>query len=350
MARVERLRGARLAASLAGYALASLLLALRLKAPPWPLVLGAVLAAVDPLLAALYLELYVAVAQVAWGANPGIPGYMAALAPLAATAPPSIPGAAVAAAIYLGSLLAALYTVALVHRVLEPSSWPPLMRIVLGPLVSNPLSAWLGVLAAEALTVLAVRRLSEPLASSLSPRYAATLAREWLAREAERIRRASTWYHRLLSWSLGLLATLPVVFTVNAFIAALYAAVSVYAPSPRIREALQVARGAISAAVFWATGWIVSRSIRRMLSGEWSPTPSKITPVVLAVAAVLAALLYRNPLAALRAAACIIARCPPQAVPPAPLDGVIDQALRSTWEMLEATEDMLRFLIRLFWS
>ena len=347
---VERLRGLRLAASLTAYVVAAAFLTARLGGPYPILALGAVLAALDPLLASIYLEVYAATAGVVWNAKPQLIDYLVAVSPLVALAPPSVAGAATAVLAYAGFTAASLYILAVLQRLTDPAVWPPLMRIVLTPLVSNPFTAWLVVTAASAATILAARRASEPIASSISPRYAALLAREWLVREAERVRNASTWYHRLLAWSLGLLATLPLVFTVNAFIAALYAAVSIYAPSPRIREALQLARGAISFAVFWATGWILSRSIRRMLRGEWMPSPSKTTPFILLALAAAAAALYLDPRAAVQALACILARCPPQAVPPSPLDGVVSQALRSTWEMLEATEDMLRFLIRLFWS
>ena len=346
---VERLRGPRLAASIAVYAVAAVLLAIRLGGPYPVLALGVSLAVLDPLLASIYLEVYAA-AGIAWGAHPKLADYLIAVAPLAALAPPSILGALTAIPVYAGFIAASLYILAVVQRLTDPATWPPLMRIVLAPLVSNPFAVWLAVTISSAVVVIAARRLSEPIASSISPRYATLLAREWLLEEAERIRNASTWYHRLLAWSLGLLATLPIVFVVNAFIAALYAAVSIYAPSPRIREALQLARGAISTTVFWATGWIFSRSIRRMLRGEWNPAPSKIAPIILAAAALAAAILYRDAHTAMQALTCILVHCPPQAVPLSPLDSILSQALRSTWEMLEATEDMLRFLIRLFWS
>ena len=350
MARLGRLKGWRLAASLLLYTLAALVAAERLGGPIYLLVLGAPLAAIDPLLATLYLEAYAAASAIVWGAKPSLPEYIAGLAPLAALAPSSLAGIALMAATYTSTTALALYTLTLVHRVMDPKTWPPEMRIVLDPLLSNQLAAWLGTVAAAAAAVYAARRLSEPIASALSPVYASRLLREWVAREAEKVRRASAWYHRLLSWSLGLLAILPVVFTVNAFIAAMYAAVSVYTPDPRIREALQLARGAISTTVFWATGWIVSRSIRRMLAGEWTPTPSKTAPILLMVLAALLSILYVNPAAAARVLACIALHCPAASIPPAPVDATLEQMLRSTWEMLEASEDMLRFLTRLFWS
>ena len=339
----RRIGAARLASLALGVAAAAYL-SLRLGGP-WPLALAAGLLALWSPLASTALLLAYAAASPAWRAHPGLVEALAALAPLAPAAP-----APYLAAVGIG-VAASWYALLLVNALLSPRSYPAPMRVVLEPLVTDPIIRLAAYAAAALAAVTLLRRLARLAAAAANPRLALEELEAYVEREAEAVRRAGAWYHRLLSWSLGLLASLPPTLIVNAFIAALYSAISAYAPSAWVRDALQFTRGVISAAVLWGVAWIASRSISRMLRGEWTPAPSKLAPVALLIIAVaIAAAAALDPTYPLRVAACAVARCPPSAVPATPLDARVEAAIRATGEMLEASESMLRFLVRLLWS
>ncbi len=324
-------------------AAAGIILALRLGGP-WPAALAAgIVALYSPVASSVFLLAYTAASPL-WKAKPGFLEALVSLAPLVPAAGPW--GIAAIAA----GVVVVWYTLLLLNALLSPRAYPPPMRIVLEHIVTDPVVRLAAYVVAALAALMAMRRVAGVAAAAASPRLAAEAVREWVRREAEAVRHARAWYHRLLSWSLGLLASLPPTFIVNAFVAALYSALAVYAPNAWVRDALQFARGVISAGVLWGVAWVTSRSISRMLSGEWTPAPGRLAPVALIVFAVaVAAAASLDPTYPIRVAACALARCPPAALQPTPLDARIEAAIRATGEMLEASEAMLRFLVRLLW-
>ncbi len=342
------LRSARYTPLLVGVALW-----LQLGGPPVPII-AAPIYHYTPQGYAATLVMYTVLSFV-WGTTPTPASILLALLPALAPLPrdklskpplTAIVWAPLYAVIYIAALLAASYLYAIYTRLVSWSGWPLAIRVIIESMMQSKFFN----IAVATLIILVLfrttRTLIIPLAyAASSSRTAARLAAEWVRVEAAKIRELRAWHHRIFALSLSMLTALPIALIVNALIGSIYSSLEAIA-TPRVRELLGFARGAISTATFFATTRVVSNSVKKSLAPQAPSYPKPIhaiTPLILML--VLAALLA-GPGYLLEALACL-AGCTP---PPTRLDEDIASVMRGATEWLEESEQLLRFLIKLLWS
>ncbi len=342
------LRAARYTPLLVGVALW-----LQLGGPPAPL-LAAPLYHYTPQGYAGILVMY-AVLSFVWGAAPTPASILLALLP--ALAPPprdrlerlhaaTLAWAPLYAAIYTAALLAASYLYTVYTRLVSWNGWPPAIRVIIESLGQSKLFN----IAAATLIILVLLRVTRSMIAPLayaasSPRAAARLAAEWVRAEAERIRGLRAWHHRVFTLSLSMLTALPIALIVNALIGSIYSGLEVIA-TPRIRELLGFARGAISTATFFATTRVVSGGVKRSLTPHAPSYPKPLYALIPLVFMLVLTALLAGPGYLLEAFSCL-AGCTPT---PTRIDVDIADVMRGAAEWLEESEQLLRFLVKLLWS
>ncbi len=247
-------------------------------------------------------------------------------------------------------VLAGYYALLVYRVVVSPPGAPILLREVLAKLYSSYTLRFLAAIAALAPILYVYNRVARVASDALaSPAAARLLLREWLRREAEKVRRLRTWYHNLLFYALGALMAMPLSILTSALIAVIYTGLELIAPPNQkwVIEALGVARGVITLFLFAVLDYLMAAWFRGFMEPGWRRAkPSKLpiagTLTLLALSIVLALLLAPASVTALN----------PFSPPPPP--SVFDQEAGRVLGMLamriEMSEKALRALVEFLWG